>query len=403
MAIWFAFLIPLVVLLGALAFVGRKMHWWEPVVLCAVSLIASAIGASISEASQTHATEFLGGWVTSAEHIEPWNEWIDKTCTECLSRDSTGTCTNERTYDCSYCDEHSDSYGYETTVGSGFFNSEEVWNTASVMFGKSFVDLGRNSQCPFARNGNKWVSEWNGDSAKMLPYFASHSYKNRVQAAPTLFSFPTVDPTKSKVFEYPKGTGLDHSSILTDGNLPNYSKANDLLNYYNGKYGATKEVHAYLVVFKNQGPDAGRNQEAYWKGGGKNELVTTVGINNAGEITWAYVFSWSKEKMPNIVIRDSLMRMKKFDAYQVVELIGQEGVKKFTRRHFKEFDYIQIQPSNTSIALVYILMLIASIVWVIVKKAQIEAEGEDTGLFFDRFNPAQRAIRKRNRKGAAWD
>jgi hypothetical protein len=402
MGIWLAFLIPVFTLIAALIFFGRRIKWWEPLLLGAISFAVSGICAVTSENSQTRATEFLGGWVTSAEHVEPWNEWVEKTCTRCVRTDTAGRCVEEESYDCSYCSEHSDSYDYETTVGSGFFNSEEVWNNASVVFGKQFVDLNRHSECSWPKNGNKWVATWNGDSAKMIPFFKKHGYENRVQAVPTLFSFETVDPVKTKVFEYPKADGLDNTSILTEANLVNQSKGNDLLNYYNGRYGANKQCHAYLVVFKNRGPEAGRSQEAYWKGGGKNELVTTVGIDNSGTIQWAYVFSWSKEKMPNIVIRDSLMRMKTFDAYKVVELIGQEGVKKFKRREFKEFAYISIQPSNTAIAIAYIIVILLSIGWVIFKKVEMDAEGTETGLFFDRLNPAHRIVRNRNRK-APWE
>lgn len=367
MFIWFAFIVPLLVLLGALAIKGRKLLWWEPLLLCAVGFIASAVGGSLSKASQTKANEFLGGWVTSAEHVEPWNEWVTKTCSRenCSGTGKDRSCTTE-TYDCSECEEHGDSYGFETTVGSGFFSdAPSVWNAASATFGAKFVDLNRHSTCMFPKNGNKWEAEWNGDSITMLPYFRKHSYENRVQAAPTLFSFTEIDPKKTKVFDYPEQDGIEQSSILTEAQLPNHSRADDLLNYYNGKYGASKQCHAYLVVFKNKGPDAGRNQEAYWKGGGKNEIVTTVGVDNGGNILWAYVFSWSKEKMPNIVIRDSLMRMKTLDAYKVVDLIGQEGIKKFQRRHFKDFDYISVQPSTTAIVLTYIFMLIASIGWLV--------------------------------------
>jgi len=402
MAIWFAFLIPILTLLATLAFFGRRITWWEPLLLCTISFGISATGAVISENSQTKATEFLGGWVTSAEYVEPWNEWVDKTCSRCVRTDTAGSCVEEEEYDCSYCDEHGESYDYETTVGSGFFNSEEVWNNASVIFGKEFVNLNRHSECSRPKNGNKWVATWNGDSAKLIPFFKRHSYENRVQAAPTLFSFESIDPVKTKVFEYPKNDGLDNISILTETQLPNQSKANDLLNYYNGKYGASKQCHAYLIVFKNRGPDAGRNQESYWKGGGKNELVTTVGIDNSGKVLWAYVFSWSKDKMANIVIRDSLMRMQTFDAAQVVQLIGQEGVKKFKRRQFKDFDYISVQPSNTATVIVYILILLMSIGWVIFKKVEMDSDGTETGLFFARFNPAQRIVRRRGQK-APWE
>ena len=79
-----------------------------------------------------------------------------------------------------------------------------------------------------------------------------------MQAAPTLFSFESIDPVKTKVFEYPKNEGLENTSILTETPLLNQGKANDLLNYYNGKYGASKQCHAYLLVFKNRGPEAGR-------------------------------------------------------------------------------------------------------------------------------------------------
>lgn len=402
MAIWFAFLIPVLTLLATLMFFGRRIQWWEPLVLCGISFAISATGAVTSENSQTKATEFLGGWVTSAEHVEPWNEWVEKTCTRCVRTDTAGRCVEEESYDCSYCDEHGDSYDYETTVGSGFFNSEEVWNNASVLFGKKFVNLNRHSECSWPKNGNKWVATWNGDSAKMLPFFKRNSYENRVQAAPTLFSFENIDPVKTKVFEYPKNDGLENTSILTETNLVNQGLAHDLLNYYNGKYGASKQCHAYLIVFKNRGPEAGRNQESYWRGGGKNELVTTVGIDNSGKILWAYVFSWSKEKMANIVIRDSLMRMQSFDAVKVVDLIGQEGIKKFKRREFKDFEYISVQPTNTAIMVVYILVLLMSIGWVIFKKVEMDSEGTNTGLFFDRFNPAHRIVRSRGRK-APWE
>ena len=369
MGIWFAFLIPVMVLLIAALFIGRKMHWWEPIILCAISIGLSASGAALSESSQTRANEFLGGWVKSAEYYEPWNEWIDKTCYHhvCTGSGKDETCT-DYPYDCSYCSEHAESYDYETSVGSGFLDGEDVWNTAQYKFGKHFVNLFRNSECSFPRNGNKWVAKWNGDSSSMIPYFIKHSYENRVQAAPTLFSFPVIDPQKIKVFSYPTDDGINNTSILTEIRLPNQEKANDLLNHYNGKYGSTKQCHAYLIVFKNRPPEAGRNQEAYWKGAGKNELVTTIGIDNYGNINWAYIFSWSKDKLPSVIIRDSIMNMKTIDAYKVAQLIGEQGVKKFTRRHFREFAYISVQPSNTSIIIIYVLTALMSIGWVVFKK-----------------------------------
>jgi len=349
MIIWLVYLIPIVTVLFLIFAYRSEVTWWEYLVILVVPVgIILGIGAA-SKASQVRAHEFYGGVVTNATYTEPWNEWIVSTCTRCVSTDKNGNCTSTETYDCSYCSEHGDSYDYNATIDGSVFDVAEVWNMAAARWGRKFVPLGRSSDCPFPRNGNAWKAVWKGDSAHLLPYFSIHTYENRIQAAPTLFSFPKVDPKKTKVFDYPKEYGVENLSVLADRSVPHQSQAQDLLNYYNGKYGEAKEVHAYLLLFHDPDPQRGRDQEAYWIGGGKNELVTTVGLDRNNQVQWIYVFSWSPNKTAEVALRDSLMQMHDFDAVHAVELIGQVGVQHFVRKHFREFKYIQIQPSQTAI------------------------------------------------------
>jgi hypothetical protein len=153
-----------------------------------------------------------------------------------------------------------------------------------------------------------------------------------------------------------------------DHPVPGQSKAQDLLSYYNGKYGEAREVHAYLLLFHDPDPQRGRDQEAYWIGGGKNELVTTVGLDKANQVQWIYVFSWSPDKTAEVSLRDSLLQMHNFNAVHAVELIGQVGVKHFVRKHFRDFKYIQIQPSQTAIMIAAFSVLAFCIgfgIWVV--------------------------------------
>lgn len=365
MIIWFAYLIPILTALTLAVFWVRKMAWWEWAVLMVIPTIIIAIVAHASKAGQVKAVEYYGGYVTDASYDEPWNEWIVE---ECSSTSCTGSGKDERCtttyYDCSYCNEHGPSWNYNTSIGEGA-DAQTAYNVAVATFrNKKFVNLRRNSECPNPVNGNRWIVKFPGNSAHLLPYFKTHQYENRVQAAPTLFSFPRIDTSKTKVFEYPNDEeGLNHSSVLADKSFPNYGKASDLLSWYNAEYGAAFQVHAWLIVFHDRTRQSGLDQEAYWKGGGKNELITTVGLDKDQKVKWCYVFSWSPKKEPSIVIRDSIMSMGVFDGVKAVELIGQQGIKKFHRKHFKDFAYVSIEPTNGAVILAFILTMLFCIGW----------------------------------------
>lgn len=365
MIIWFALVFPLLAALVLLVFFRERVLWWLYLVLFGVPALLIPIISACSESAQTRASEYWGGYVTEATYTEPWNEWISQTCTRCTATDKDGRCTSTETYDCSYCSDHGPSWHVASTVGS--MGGQDLYERVKRHFrNERFVNLGRSSDCPFPRNGNAYEVTFPADSAHLFPVFSGRHYENRVQAAPTLFSFPAVDPAKVPVFQYPEDEdGPDHSSLLTRIGFPHQARADSLLSWYNGRYGDSKQVHAWLLVFQGGSIELGHAQEAYWKGGGKNELVTTVGIDKEANILWCYVFSWSPKKDVSVLLRDSILSMKTFDGAVVAEAIGQLGVRHFVRKHFKDFSYIQIEPTAGAIIGTFISVFVFSVGFVL--------------------------------------
>lgn len=364
MIIWLSLIFPLAGLVWLVVRHGFTAGALPGGVLLLVSALLVLAAGSLSESAQTRATEYWGGYATSATYTEPWNEYIHQICWD---EHCSGTGKNRSCYstprDCSYCREHDAEWDVSTTLGS--YSGHEDWSRAVAAFGMKpkLVPLGRNSQCSFPRNGNAYRVQYPGDSAHLLPVFDSRIYENRPQAAPTLFSFPAVDTSRYPVFEYPNGSdaGFEHSTLLTRIRFPRQSRTSDILAWYNGRFGAARQVHAWLLVFNGGTVETGMAQQAFWKGGGKNELITTVGIDRTGTILWCYVFSWSPSKTSEIQLRDAIVGMKSFDGPAVADSIGRIGVKSFVRKHFREFSYIHVQPSATSAVVTSVIVFLLAL------------------------------------------
>lgn len=358
MIIWFSYIIPVLIALGLFVFSTKKPIWWEYLILLLFPIIIIASVSKISETNQTRAKEYWGGYVQTATYTEPWNEWISKTCETCTGSGKDRSCTS---YDCSYCDEHGPSWDIDATIDAPAGGKEDYDYVVSKFGPAKFVDLDRNSGCSFPKNGNKYVATFDGSVNKLVPIFSRRNYENRIQAAPTLFSYREVDTSTSMVVNYPDDPGLYHSSIL-GASFENKAKASEKLSWYNGLYGSSKQVHAWLIVYRNKPQSIGQEQEAYWKGGGKNELIVTIGLPSVGDsIEWCYIFSWTPKKETIFQLRDSIISIGHLNDTNIVNAIGNIGIKHFVRKHFRDFKYIQIQPSGTSIWIAYILIILFSV------------------------------------------
>jgi len=213
----------------------------------------------------------------------------------------------------------------------------------------------------------------------------------------------------------------------------------------NGKFGISNQVRLWILVFENRPQSIAYYQENYWVKGNKNELVVCIG-KKGEEIQWSHAFSWATSSDLTVAVKNEVLNLYTYRdsvvklALPVLPLtnkklksaFGKAGKKlpevlplqqktlgdtiikiksanpvltektwddfnkylnqnlgRFKRRHFKEFNYLTVEPSKTAVIIVYILALILSIaanVFVTTNDIQDEDDGK-VGFKKNRGNP----------------
>ena len=354
--IYFSLFIPSICILILLFIFKRPI----PSILVFLTLIPFPfIFKSCSEYSLTKQNEILGGNVLSASYYEPWDEYIHQTCTRevnCTTDKNGNRSCQTEIYDCSYVSYHSEYWELETTFGDMNCTQGEYLKLKKKFGNSSFVDMNRNFH---SIDGDAYKSIWNGDSSSFEPYFMNNNYINKIQASNSIFNYKDADTVRYKLHERIEANSGDANSFIS--NDINVSSGNSSLNYYNGLFGKSKQLRMIVLVFKNQPIQISLEQEAYWKGGNKNEFITTIGIDNDSNIVWVRAFSWTMKKELMPTVRDGIFNFKKFNSVQISTYLGETVPKMWKRREFKEFDYLSIDISNGDFYGCYITVFLVSI------------------------------------------
>lgn len=376
MAVYLAFLIPVVFAILLFIFYRHQTQWWEVSIPMVATVIFILIAKAICVHSLTEDTEWLGGYVTEVQYYQPWDEQVS--CrhpiycsrTVCSGSGKTRSCHTERyvcghmhPYDVDYHPEHWEAI----TTLNDFGISQSRYNQLVLQFGtgKQFVDLHRHYH---SIDGDMFSTKWDHNDEKLEPVAQEETYENRPKASHTIFHFQDLDSTEIatyKPFDYPPV--IDHKQKTLLG----YSdeKAHHELQVVNSEFGKSKQVRAFLLVFKNQPREAGLIQERYWQGGNKNEIVVCVGIDKDDNIMWGHTFSWTESTGVKIKIRNAIENEQKINLSQIVNVIQDEVKFEWKRKDFHDFDYINIDPTITQIIVIYILTILVNVGlawWIIV-------------------------------------
>lgn len=364
---WFALLIPVISIPIMRWMFPHKVVWWELFIPFLPVLLLIPLIKITSEISQTHDTERWGGWVTEVRHYEDWDEWVTKTCTKQVpnGRDSKGNTTyRTESYDCSYRDYHPEYWIALGSNGEEIQISNSTYETFKNRFGNNrFVDMHRYY---YRDDGDMYSSTWNGNESTLSPLFTSHSYTNKVQANNGVFEYESIGKdTLPLLHQYPDvNNHFDDPAIL--GNHQQKPRADNLLQHYNAKFGASKQIRYWILLFNNQPRSIGLKQEALWKGGNKNEFVICINLDN-DKATWCHCFCWSPDghagnDVMKIEVRDFVERQKEFDMIKIINKTVDLTTSNWRRKSFKEFDYLSVKMSTTAIVITYILTLIVTII-----------------------------------------
>ena len=355
--IWFSLVVPIIVTISLVIFFHEKMDWWEYFLqfLIPVALIFGAKHLAIK--SLTDDQEYWNNYAISATYDEPWNEYVHRTCTRPVSCGKN--CSTTETYDCSYIDSHSAAWYMHSNSGSSHSISSSQFETiASLWKNRVFQDMHRNFH---TRDGDRYNSAWNGkkDIANLISVTTTHTYENKIQVPNEVLNFQEVDSTTKAqygLYDYNWGYSLMNFNPIKGDNNGIASKVLAMHNSLNGK---SKELHLQILVFDGKPSLAGDYQEAYWKGGNKNEFNICIG-KKGNSIEWVKVISWTTNEVLKVKVRDDIVAMD-YDIRKIVDYVVAEVPKAFVRRDFKEYDYIDVQPSSNAVMWTLIATLIASI------------------------------------------
>lgn len=399
--IWLACIIPVITAGILYFFYEHKVTTKEFFIPFVASILFIVISYGVSVHISTTDTEYLTYYITQTRYYEDWNERVScrhpKYCTRtrsysCGDSKSRRTCTGTERYQCGYqhsydVDYHPEEWSVidnaknEKSVSQSWFQSHStLWNN------KKFVDLHRNYH---TNDGDMYTSDWDGREETMETRSDSHSYTNKVAATNNTFTFEVVTEQERKnegLFEYPNfvrqpGTSIYDLTYLLGYNDPNAEKALKLLN---AKVGLSKQATIFIHVFKNKSVRSSILQEAYWKGGNKNEINITLGIDESNAIQWVRVFSWTEVEKVKVELKDL------FESSKTVSTLP-ETIKKaepiitesYKRKSFSDFDYINVQPSTMCILVTFLLttLINAGVGYFVVKQDVFNEEGKKPSRF----------------------
>lgn len=370
MIIYGALLIPLIIAFILYKYFNRNVIWWELLIPLVTSLLFTFIMKFTIEKVQVSSKEYWGSLVDKVEYYEAWNEYIHQTCTRSCCCDSKGKNCSTETYDCSYVEYHPAYWQIISTNDEVIRISQNEYNVIKQKFNnEQFLELNRNY---YTEDGNEYYSKWQNDSATAIPVTTLHHYENRVKAADqSVFHFEKVSQSDIKKYNlksYPEITEYYKMAAVIGDSSEDALIADKKFQYINGLLGPKKQVRIFVLIFNNQPIDAGLYQEWYWSGANMNEFVICIGIDKDRIVKWCKPISWTRSEILKAEIKNFVQNQNKLNLQAIADYTQTQVDKEFTRRDFKEFNYLTVEPPIWAIILTYLLTILINIgisYWVI--------------------------------------
>jgi hypothetical protein len=205
-------------------------------------------------------------------------------------------------------------------------------------------------------SGDKNIYIADNKTNAIIPSNMSVPFENRVQAAPSVFSYVRV-PDKIPVYDYPVSDSWQRSNRLlgtakSDFNLYKW----DCLN---AELGPTMRVNLIVIGFGAEDSSIAQYQEAKWVGGKKNDLVICYGSQNGQRPNWAYCFGWTEKA----IVKRNLesLFLESLPNNELIPKIKQEVIANYKIKDWSKFDYITIEPPWWSFVILLVAMAMCQV------------------------------------------
>lgn len=375
MILWLSFIIPILSTIILLLFWSKKVAWWELCIKLTIVFIIILCAKGCSTAYLSDDDEYWSYKAVEVWHEDAWDEWITKTCSEeyACGTDSKGKtkyCT--RHYDCSYREYHADTYYFIDDYGhKHYINQVEYLKYKKLWQNSLVVDMHRKY---YHLDGDAQKSIWNNQRLTIKVFVDQHTYENKIIASKNVFNYEKIEPEvarKRGLIEYPQDQKGYRPSVLSNV-IINWSPVlNKDADYTNAILGPKKQVRLWYLIFRDKPSITGRWQESYWQGGNKNEFIICISIDKNNKIQWVHTFSWTDNKYSVVKVQKMIEKQTTFDVLKTNIEVEKILKTDFERKHFKDFSYLEIEPTDTAIILSYIFVILFSIgssVWIIINE-----------------------------------
>lgn len=360
----FAFLILAV---GGILYARNKdIVFGEWALSFGVALLLAIIFHACAFYGMTGDQEIWSGQIMKVTHHP---EWVERITHHHTTKDSKGNVTG--TYTTYSYDTHPQYWDADSNINSSKNISREKYNEIVARLG------GKIDKQYDVKFGEFWSGDHNiyvthNQTGAIVPISEMRSFENRIQAAPTVFSFAKV-PTNAPVYKYP----VSDSWFVSERLLGIAKNTIDIKAFdeMSARLGPSKEVNIIIVGFLNQPESLGLQQQAAWIGGKKNDMVICYSTSkDRYHADWVYVFSWSEREICKINLRD-IFSKNKIDT-SILPLVEKEIRTNWLRKDWKKFDYISISPP-TWCYWTYMLILLATQVgiWIFSFKNEYTKDG----------------------------
>lgn len=332
MTLFLIFLPAILVMLAMKYYFHHKITIPEMAVQAVVPMLLSCIVYFSSTMGAMGDTNIVNGYINAKEQ--------ERTSCE-HSYDCFCTTDKNGHRSCSTCYEHTNDWDWrvDTTLGPFYI---------------SRVD----------RRGSEMPERW--AQVKMYePVAFESSYTNYVKAAPdSLFHLALANVYKGKIPNYPAPYDYHRiDRVIPVGvKIPDLALWNESVSNQLRTLGDKKQVNIVTVI-TNQKESYGDALQAAWIGGKKNDVTVVIGTENYPEIKWVKVFSWSKNDIVNVAMRNELLASKVLDRQTTLNIVYRNIREHYIRRPMEEFKYLEneIDVPQWAIITSIILGLIASI------------------------------------------
>ena len=373
---WLALVWPSIAVLVLLAIpdLRKKVASFEYFLPWVPVLALVPIGIAIGRHVQVTDYETLGGYATAVRKWEAWDEEVPcrhpkyKTVTVTKTR-TVGSGKDARTE--SYTDTETVQDGYEhmydvdyhpewkelvTTLGDRATSDVHYDGLVRLWGNPVFYDQHRSYH---SIDGDMWQANFPGTWSKIEPVFDEHAYENRTQVAHSLYKFDPIDPKETPVYKKP-GAG---PFILG----PFGTAADQLeLARINSQVGPHNQCIIWICGWKNVPQSVGVDQQHFWKGGAKNELVITFSVDDKNMVQWAFVFSWMDNQSLSYDIRDHMTDKPKLNIPDLLQYTRKQVESRWERKQFSKnapdggFSFINVDPPFWLVVVIHVLSILAS-------------------------------------------